>query len=187
MLLADYYAALGLPSGSSIEEVKKAYRKKAREYHPDINHSPDATDQFIRVTEAYDFLIAHDGKKISDQEDYDLIMNEWRKYRQERSRQRAAYYARSSFSQFRNSKYYRSTRILNGSSIIFNFAISIMIFTYTILGFIIRIRHPLPDDKKPPFFSFIILLTLSIILFSVSVIYLKAYIETIKKHRRKNN
>ena len=182
---ADYYAALGLPPDSSIDEVKKAYRKKAREYHPDINHSADAVDHFIKVTEAYDFLIAHDGKNFMDQEEYDRIMNEWRKYRQDRSRQRAAYYARNSFSQFTNSKYYRSTRILNGSSILFNFAVSIMVFTYTIVGFIFRIRNPLPDEKKPPVFSFIILLTLSIILFTVSVIYLKAYIESLKKDHRK--
>jgi curved DNA-binding protein CbpA len=187
MIPADYYTALGLPDNSSIEEVKKAYRKKAREYHPDLNHSPDAIDQFIKVTEAYDFLIASEGKEVSGQSDYDLIMEEWRKYRQDRSRQRAAYYARSSFIRFRNSKYYRSTRILNGSSIIFNFAISIMVFIYTITGFIIRIRNPLPDEKRPPFFSFTLLLLLSIILFTISFIYLRAYIESSKKHRGKHS
>ncbi len=187
MIPADYYTALGLPVNSSIEEVKKAYRKKAREYHPDINHAPDAIEQFIKVTEAYDFLIANEGKNVSEQSEYDLVMEEWRKYRQERSRQRAAYYARSSFIQFQNSKYYRSTRILNGSSIIFNFAVSIMVFIYTITGFIIRIRNPLPDEKRPPYFSFSILLLLSIILFTVSFSYLKAYIESSKKHRKKQN
>ena len=56
MTLTDYYEILGLPINSSIEEIKKAYRKKARLYHPDINPAPDAKDHFISITEAYEFL-----------------------------------------------------------------------------------------------------------------------------------
>ena len=47
MTLSDYYQILGLPANSSLEDIKKAYRQKARLYHPDINHSPDAKDKFI--------------------------------------------------------------------------------------------------------------------------------------------
>jgi curved DNA-binding protein CbpA len=185
MVLSDYYKILDLPANSSIEEIKRAYRKKARLYHPDINHSPDAKDKFIQATEAYDFLISNHDKQLTIEEEYSRVMEEWAKYMQERSRQRARYYARSSYGSFRSSKYYKSTRILNGSSIIFNFAISIMVFVYTILGFIIRIKNPEPDDKGPPILSFLLLLALSIILFSVSFIYLKAYLETNKKHNKK--
>ena len=49
MLISEYYNILGLPLNSSLEEIKKAYRKKARLYHPDINHSPEAKDKFIRL------------------------------------------------------------------------------------------------------------------------------------------
>ena len=52
MTLTDYYELLGLPVNSSIDEIKKAYRKKARLYHPDINPEPDAKDHFISITEA---------------------------------------------------------------------------------------------------------------------------------------
>jgi curved DNA-binding protein CbpA len=38
MTLADYYQILGLPVNSSINDIKKAYRQKARLYHPDIPH-----------------------------------------------------------------------------------------------------------------------------------------------------
>jgi curved DNA-binding protein CbpA len=184
MTTSDYYKILGLPPESSIEEIKKAYRKKARLYHPDINSSPDAQDRFIEVTEAYDFLIANYGKRVSDSE-YDRIIEEWKKYRQERSRQRAKYYARSSYENFRNSKYYKSTRILNNSGVIFIFGISVMVFINTIAGFIFRVRNPLPGETGPPIFSFILLLILSIILFTVSFLYLKAYIEANKKHNGK--
>ena len=58
MGLADHYRTLGLRTGASFDEVKAAYRKLARKYHPDVN--PDdqkANDRFIKVTKAYESLI----------------------------------------------------------------------------------------------------------------------------------
>jgi hypothetical protein len=185
MVLSEYYEILGLPATASIEEIKKAYRKKARLYHPDINHKPEAKDQFIKVTEAYDFLLASREKGDLNDTDYFRIVEEWRKYRQDRSRQRAQYYARSSFTRFKNSKYYKSTRILNASSIIFNFAISVMVLVYTIFGYILKLRNPVPGTERTTLISFITLLTVSLILFSISIIYLKAYIDTNKKRRKR--
>ena len=182
MTPSDYYRILGIPANSTLEDIKKAYRKKARLYHPDINSSPDSKDRFIEATEAYDFLVANYGKPVSEIE-FERIIEDWRKFRQERSRQRAQYYARSSYEKFRNSKYYKSTRILNSSAVIFNFAVSVMVFFYTIIGFVFRIKNPLPDEKKPPFLAFTLLLVLSIILFTVSLLYLKAFLQS----RRKQN
>jgi hypothetical protein len=184
MLISEYYETLGLPLNSSVEEIKKAYRKKARLYHPDINHLPEAKEMFIKVTEAYDFLMAnHEKGKLDDQE-YFRIVEEWRKYRQDRSRQRAQYYARSSFVRFKNSKYYRSTKILNASSVIFSFAIAVTVLVFTIFGYILRLENPIPGTEKTTVFSFIMLLTISIILLSVSFIYLKTYIDTNKKQNK---
>lgn len=180
MVQSEYYKILGLTGNCSVDEIKRAYRKKARLYHPDINHSPEAQDEFIKITEAYDFLLTNHDKPISDDEEYIRIMEEWRKYRQDRSRQRAQYYARKSYVSFKNSKYYKSTNILNGPAIIFNFAISIMVLIYTILGYIIKLRNPDPEEP-PAIFSFILLLIFSLILFTVSFIYLGAYIQTRKK------
>ena len=59
MTLTDYYEILGLQANSTLEEIKRAYRKKARLYHPDINPASDAKDHFISITEAYEFLIAN--------------------------------------------------------------------------------------------------------------------------------
>ena len=52
----DYYEVLGVPRNASAEEIKKAYRKLAREYHPDVNKAPDAEAKFKEVKEAYDVL-----------------------------------------------------------------------------------------------------------------------------------
>ena len=57
---ADYYGILGLTSDATLADVKKAYRKLARQHHPDRNNAdPGAIDRFRRITEAYEYLSAH--------------------------------------------------------------------------------------------------------------------------------
>ena len=57
---ADYYGILGLTSDATLADVKKAYRKLARQHHPDRNNAdPGAIDRFRRITEAYEYLSAY--------------------------------------------------------------------------------------------------------------------------------
>ena len=57
---ADYYGILGLRSDATLADVKKAYRKLARQHHPDHNNAdPRAIDRFRRITKAYEYLSAH--------------------------------------------------------------------------------------------------------------------------------
>ncbi|MBB3108966.1 molecular chaperone DnaJ [Paenibacillus phyllosphaerae] len=60
----DYYEVLGLGKDASGEDVKKAYRKLARQYHPDVNKAEDAETKFKEVKEAYDVL-SDDGKRAT--------------------------------------------------------------------------------------------------------------------------
>ena len=54
--MADLYEVLGVHRDSSFDEIKKAYRKLAREYHPDVNPDPAVKDKFKDITAAYEVL-----------------------------------------------------------------------------------------------------------------------------------
>ncbi len=64
----DYYEVLGLSKGASEEEIKKAYRVKAKQYHPDLNpDDPEAEAKFKEVNEAYEVLSDKEKKSRYDQ------------------------------------------------------------------------------------------------------------------------
>jgi len=65
--VADHYEVLGVDRNASPDEIKKAYRRLARELHPDVNPSPEASERFKLVTHAYDVL-----SDPREREQYDL-------------------------------------------------------------------------------------------------------------------
>lgn len=89
--MQQYYEILGIPSGASQEEIKKAYRRLAKKYHPDVNRSLEATAKFVQIHEAYNAIT---GKKPvgsypqnswSDyDEEYELRRKVWEYIKQQR-------------------------------------------------------------------------------------------------------
>ena len=64
----DYYEVLGLSKGADAAAIKKAYRKLAKKYHPDMNPgNADAEKKFKEVTAAYNILSDPEKKKMYDQ------------------------------------------------------------------------------------------------------------------------
>lgn len=62
----DYYEILGLPRTASEQDVKKAFRRLARELHPDVSEAPDAEERFRQVAEAYEVLSNRERRELYD-------------------------------------------------------------------------------------------------------------------------
>ena len=62
----DYYEALEVPRTASSEDIRRAYRRLARKYHPDVNKEPGAEDRFKHISEAYEVLRDEDKRRRYD-------------------------------------------------------------------------------------------------------------------------
>jgi molecular chaperone DnaJ len=62
----DYYEILGLPRSASPDDIKSAFRKLARQYHPDVSQEPDAEERFKEINEAYAVLSEPDKRAAYD-------------------------------------------------------------------------------------------------------------------------
>uniref|UniRef100_A0A7N0TW12 Uncharacterized protein n=1 Tax=Kalanchoe fedtschenkoi TaxID=63787 RepID=A0A7N0TW12_KALFE len=63
---ADYYSVLGVSKGASKADIKSAYRKLARSYHPDVNKEPGAEQKFKEISNAYEVLSDDEKRSIYD-------------------------------------------------------------------------------------------------------------------------
>ncbi|HEV2770444.1 MAG TPA: DnaJ domain-containing protein, partial [Solirubrobacteraceae bacterium] len=69
----DLYEALGVPRDAGAQDIRRAYRKLARQYHPDLNKDEGAADRFKQVSEAYEVLRDPDKR-----ERYDRLGANWK-------------------------------------------------------------------------------------------------------------
>jgi hypothetical protein len=157
--MKDYFGILGLTADATEADIKRAYRRLAREWHPDVNPSPDATARFVEINEAYELLSdeelrrAYSWKTSNSRADFEeqirreAIFRMWMRDRQADSRSRAYQYANASFDEFENSPIYRTAMVV---SRVYNYiflAIGAVIIVLPILSYLLQ-SPDLPDSEK---------------------------------------
>lgn len=65
--IKDYYAILGISKNATQDEIKRAFRDKAKKYHPDVCKEPDAHERFIEIGEAYEILSNPETRREYDE------------------------------------------------------------------------------------------------------------------------
>jgi hypothetical protein len=113
-MLPDYFKTLEIPQDASEMEIKRAYRKKSRDFHPSDNKAPDALDKFILVNEAYEILIHKNTHEIYLEDlntGQDPLKSEVYYYWINSARTRAAQHAALSMKEFLNTPFYRETHM----------------------------------------------------------------------------
>ncbi|MEX2597406.1 MAG: J domain-containing protein [Salibacteraceae bacterium] len=155
------YALLGLTHQANMQEVKRAYRKLALRYHPDLNSSPGAQEKFLLVKKAYDVIVAA-NKNFDPELDHFVLKKKYksrkkqgnrtfsreeylRKAREKTRRYEAMKLQREAmyFARFKKSIYYPWTLTMSYVSLVFVLLIIIDAFTVNIVhdGYVV--------DKQP--------------------------------------
>lgn len=187
MNLWDYYRILGIRQGASDDEIRKAYRRKAMVFHPDRNHSDDAQDNFIRITEAYEYLTSHPhGRNITEEEarkNYEA----WVEYRRAEARKRAERYARTTYSDFKKSPLYKSTTVIDGTMVFLGMTLAVMVIAVTIFGYTYRHRIASSPQDEPSLSLAVVTLTIGVLYLVISLFYLGAWLDQEKKRKQKRD
>lgn len=107
--MKNYFEVLQIPENSAREDIQAAYRKLAKQYHPDVNKSPGAHEKFCEISEAYEFLMNHWPKYIAESvkengtkqayEDY-VHTRDYEKFRQQ-AREKAYWQAKMRYEKFK--------------------------------------------------------------------------------------
>lgn len=134
-----YYHLLGISNDASVSAIKKAFRNKAFQLHPDKNPGKDTREAFIAVSQAYERLMAFKEGKLQVQQDVDII-KEQENARRTEAKRRAAAAARARHEAYINSESYKSADALEVifSHIYFLFGLALFGFFAFLLLFALR-------------------------------------------------
>jgi hypothetical protein len=181
-LTEHYYKILRVSPSASIAEIKKAYKKRAKELHPDINKSADAHEQFVLLNEAYEYLSQARpsatssrpaGPGTTNSRSYSRQREQWMQAEREAARARAAQHAAMEYEKFRQTKFYRNMNTAED------------ILDYVQLGFFVIIVVVVPIAATMAYGSQGIIMSVIIIIVTVSwwAGVLRTFVDKAKKRK----
>ena len=118
--MVRYYQILGVKPKATLEQIKKAYRKRAKELHPDVNKSENAHEEFILLNEAFEYLQNLKTGKRYDNRTREYTRSKkskasrhsWEERDRERARQRAKEHAQMEYEKFTQTDFYKTSEAL---------------------------------------------------------------------------
>lgn len=183
MNIWDYYKLLGIRQGATDDEIRKAYRHKAMEYHPDRNHSENAHDMFVAVTEAYQYLISHPHKRDLTEEQYRKNYQAWVDYRRAEARKRAEEFARASYETFKKSTLYKSTVVMDGTMVFLGLMLAVATIVFSLAGYFTRLAKAISPNERPSLVLLLVTLIAGGAFLIVSLIYMSVWIDQRKSRK----
>ncbi|WP_417600273.1 J domain-containing protein [Owenweeksia hongkongensis] len=120
-VLTEYYRILEIDSKANLVDIKKAYRKRAKDLHPDVNQSPDAQEKFVLLNEAYEYLQNKKTGKVYSHREHNYTKpktkyksrQDWENKEKERARRRAQHHAKMRYEAFTQTDFYKTTVALD--------------------------------------------------------------------------
>lgn len=171
--MTDYYKILGITQNATLEQIKKVYRSKAKVYHPDVNKSEDAHEQFVFLNEAYEYFVKlKDPKQKRQQETKtgrEEFWREWQRREKQEARERAQAYAKMRYEAYIKSDIYRTTEAVN--TVVDFFAAMFILLLVVGLPLLLYIEH-----------GSIAFLISGIIILPTSPLWLRFLLRTFNKH-----
>ncbi len=142
---ADYYHILGVTQKATLDEIKKAYREKAKSLHPDVNDAQDAHEQFILLNEAYEYVLNRKTGKVynSQKRKYTSTRKtyksrqEWERHERDKARQRARANARKRYEQYIRSDAYKASMALEAAYTHLILLVSLFLFLCPLWGYLL--------------------------------------------------
>ena len=181
-----YYRILDLKETAGLAEVKEAYRKMAKKWHPDISSLPDAENHFIEATEAYEVLLRKlmnssagleekvDSTLVSDWEDQ---RREWIRQQMEKIRSIAREQARMKYEEFKKTPTYRNTKRLSRGSDYLIFILGFIFISSAFAGIYGQYKHKELDASN-------IFACFCVTVIGLTIIFYSSH--QIKKHKEAN-
>lgn len=169
----DLYAILDLTHTANGTEIRDAYRRLAKRFHPDVSTLPDAHQRFIRLTEAYEVLSDPLKRKRYDlsrqsphpfnappqqQPRYERDVNTYRR----QARERAERFSRMDYNRF-DAEYFDSTFSYVAPKMLGCFGIALAVLSASVILISFLIWLPIPEGVKVPFVLVVLLGTIPLV------------------------